>query len=189
VERALEGDDAEDLELAVQRVLLIHGVTMTMSGIPMIYLGDEIAMLNDYSYEQSGDKAGDSRWLHRARFDWERAELRHDPKTVPGAVYHGLMRLVRIRNQTKALRGTEMQVANTGNPHVFGFVRTFGDSTAFVLGNFSEREQRLEARRLRQIGLRKTAIDLYAGQTVTATRELVLAPYQLMVLSRAGGTP
>ena len=186
VELAVEQDDAEALELAVRRILLIHGVTMLMSGIPLIYLGDEIAMLNDYAYERSPDKIGDSRWLHRARFDWERAEQRHDLETVPGRIYHGLLRLVRLRAQTQALKGTALEVAETGSKHVFGFVRSHGESAAFVLANFSEREQRVEARRLRQLGLRKTAVDLYAGQTVTAARELALAPYQLMVLSRGG---
>jgi amylosucrase/maltose alpha-D-glucosyltransferase/alpha-amylase len=85
------------------------------------------------------------------------------------------------------LHGTALDIADTGSRQVFGFVRSHGESAVFVLANFTEREQRLEARRLRQLGLRKTAVDLHAGQTVTATRELVLAPYQLMVLSRGGG--
>ena len=57
----------------------------------------------------------------------------------------------------------------------------------FVLANFSETEQRLEARRLRQMGMRKTFVDLYAGRTITATRELIVEPYQLMVLRRVDG--
>jgi len=43
----------------------------------------------------------------------------------------------------------------------------------------------VEARRLRQMGLRKTMVDIYAGRTVTAAQELVLEPYQLMVLTQA----
>jgi amylosucrase len=46
----------------------------------------------------------------------------------------------------------------------------------FVLGNFSEHPQGLEARRLRQMGMRKTMVDLFAGQTIIATAELVLGP-------------
>jgi len=186
VELALEQGDPEALDLALRRILLVHGVTMTMTGIPLIYLGDEIAMLNDYGYEQSPDKIGDSRWLHRAAFDWERAEQRHDTETVSGRVYHGLLKLVRLRAHTKALAGTTLEIAETGNARVFGFVRSHGESAVFVLANFTEAEQRVEARRLRQLGLRKTAVDLHAGQTVTAARELVLDPYQLMVLSRGG---
>ena len=51
--------------------------------------------------------------------------------------------------------------------------------------HFSEQEQVLEARRLRMLGLRKTMVDLYAGRTITATQELKMEPYQLLVLSRS----
>ena len=54
----------------------------------------------------------------------------------------------------------------------------------FVLANFSEQEQRVDARRLRMLGLRRTMVDMVAGRAVTATQELVLGPYQLMALAR-----
>jgi amylosucrase/maltose alpha-D-glucosyltransferase/alpha-amylase len=187
VEAALEEEDADDLDLAIRRVLLIHGVIITISGIPLLYLGDEIGTLNDPSYVQDPEKVGDSRWLHRPPFDWERAELRKDPKTVPGRVYHGLLRLLQLRTQNQAFRRTETEIAETGNKHVFGFLRSGENDMVFVLANFSEEKQPLEARRLRQMGMRKTFVDLYAGRTITATRELTLDPYQLMVLRRVGG--
>ena len=34
------------------------------------------------------------------------------------------------------------------------------------------------------MGMRKTMVDLYAGRVITATQELELEPYQLMVLTR-----
>ena len=184
VEAAIADADEEALDLAIRRILLVHGILVTVSGIPIIYLGDEIAMLNDYGYSKDPDKAGDSRWVHRAAFDAGRADQRNDPQTVPGRVYHGLLRLIRLRIGNQAFARAETEFLDTGNDHVLGFLRSHDDTTVFVLANFTEREQRVEARRLRQMGLRKTAIDLYAGRTVTATRELVLEPYQLMVLSR-----
>jgi amylosucrase/maltose alpha-D-glucosyltransferase/alpha-amylase len=187
VEEALEKEDDALLELAVRRVLLVHGVIVTITGIPLLYLGDEIAMLNDPSYGEDPEKVGDTRWLHRAPFHWERAELRHDPTTVPGRVYHGLLRLLQLRTQNQAFRRSETEIVETGNRHVFGFLRSTEEDMVFVLANFTETEQRLEARRLRQMGMRKTFVDLLAGRTITATRELVLEPYQLMVLRRSGG--
>ena len=83
-----------------------------------------------------------------------------------------------------AFTRSETEFVDTGNRRVFGFLRSNEQSFVCVLANFSETEQRLEARRLRQIGLRKTMVDLHAGRAVTATRELVLEPYQLMILSR-----
>jgi amylosucrase len=183
IEKALAESDDEELDLAIRRTLLIHGVIITMGGIPLIYLGDEIAMLNDYGYDQDPAKAGDSRWLHRTAFDWERAEQRRNPETVPGRVYQGLLRLIQLRGQNLAFTRSETEFVETGNKHVFGFLRSNEQHVAFVLANFSEKEQRLEARRLRQMGMRKTMVDLHAGRVITATQELEMAPYQLMVLS------
>jgi amylosucrase/maltose alpha-D-glucosyltransferase/alpha-amylase len=184
IEKALADNDDAELDLAIRRTLLIHGVIITMGGIPLIYLGDEIATLNDYGYDQDPAKAGDSRWLHRTAFDWERADLRRDPETVPGRVYQGLLRLIQLRGQNLAFTRGETEFVETGNKHVFGFFRANEQHVAFVLANFSENAQRLEARRLRQMGMRKTMVDLYAGRVITATQELEMAPYQLMVLSR-----
>ena len=173
-----------ELALAARRVLLIHGVIVTLSGIPLLYLGDEIATLNDPSYLEDPEKVGDTRWLHRPVFDWGRAEERQDPETVPGRVYHGLLRLLHIRTHNIAFQGGETQFADTGNPRVLGFLRAREAETVFVLANFGEEEERVEARRLRQMGMRKTVVDLYSGRTITATKELILDPYQFLVLRR-----
>lgn len=186
IEKALAEDDGEELELAIRRMLLVHGVIITIGGIPMIYLGDEIAMLNDYAYDRDPAKAGDSRWLHRLTFDWERAEERRELDSVPGRVYQGLLRLIQLRQQNLAFTRGETELVVTGSKHVFGFVRSHEQHVAFVLANFSEAEQRVEARRLRQMGMRKTMVDLHAGRMITATQELVMDPYQLMVLSQVG---
>jgi amylosucrase len=184
IEKALRHKDEKELKLAIRRMLLIHGVIITIGGIPLIYLGDEIAMLNDYSYDQDPAKVGDSRWLHRPAFDWERAEQRRDLDSVPGHVYQGLLRLIQLRGQNPAFIRGETEFVETGNKHVFGFFRSSDQNVVFVLANFSEHEQRLEARRLRQMGMRKTMVDLYAGRVITATEELVIEAYQFMVLAR-----
>lgn len=192
VDRSLEAGDEGELELSIRRILLLYGVAITVSGLPMIFLGDEIAMLNDYTFQDDPGTAGDARWVHRPKFDWERACQRHDQATVPGKVYDGLLRLLRLRARNVAFGSSETEVADTGNPHVFGFIRSTDETMVFVLANFTEREQPIEARRLRRMGLRN-AVDLHAGRTVTATRRLLLEPYQFMVLSgewdSLGGSP
>jgi amylosucrase len=186
VERALQDNNTRELDLAIRRTVLLHGIIITMGGIPLIYLGDEIAMLNDYSYDSDPAKAGDSRWVHRTHFDWVRAEQRRDTGSVPGRIHQSLLRLIQLRHQNLAFTRSDTEVTETGNKHVFGFFRSNDQNVVFVLANFSENEQRLEARRLRQMGMRKTMVDLYAGQTITATQELIMEPYQLMILARVG---
>ncbi len=78
LEKALREQDPAEIDYAVQRILLIHSVILSIGGIPLLYLGDETAMLNDYSYANDPAKAGDSRWVHRPFADWQRSEQRHD---------------------------------------------------------------------------------------------------------------
>lgn len=184
LEKALAKKGEKEIDLAIRRILLLYGAIITMGGIPLIYLGDEIAMLNDYNYDKDPEKVGDSRWLHRPAFDWSRAEQRSDLSTVPGRVYQGLLRLIQLRGQNPAFSRAECEVVEAGNKHVFGFIRSNEQYMVFVLANFSEQEQRLEARRLRQMGMRKTMVDLFEGRMITATQELVMEPYQLMVLTQ-----
>jgi amylosucrase/maltose alpha-D-glucosyltransferase/alpha-amylase len=184
LEAALEADDEAQIDLAIRRILMLHGVIMTIGGIPLLYLGDAIGTLNDYNYNEQPDKAGDSRWLHRPPFDWERAELRREPSSPTGRIYHGLLRLIQLRQQNLAFTRAETEFVETGNRHVFGFFRNHDRYSVLVLANFSENEQIVEARLLRHMGMRKSMVDLHAGKTITATEELHMAPYQLMMLAR-----
>lgn len=184
LERAITEEDEHEIDLAIRRMVLIHGVIMTIGGIPLLYLGDEIAMLNDYSYSNHAEKLGDSRWLHRAPFDWERAKLRNDSQTIPGRVHQSLLKLIQLRQQNLAFSRAHTEFIDTGNTHVFGYFRNNEEYSVLVLANFSEREQRLEGRRLRLFGLRRTVVDLVSGQYITAMQEMVVEPYQFVVLAR-----
>ncbi|KAA0262182.1 MAG: amylosucrase, partial [Chloroflexi bacterium] len=42
LEKALSEEGAKEVEFAIRRILLIHGIILTAGGIPLIYLGDEI---------------------------------------------------------------------------------------------------------------------------------------------------
>lgn len=184
LEKALEDKNEKDIELATRRILLLHGVVITLGGIPLLYIGDEIGSINDHSYENDTAKIGDTRWLHRSHFDWQLAEGRRDNSTVAGRIYQGILRLIQLRQQNPSFMNAETEIADCGNKHVFSFFRNHGQYSVFVLANFSEQEQRLEARRLRMLGLRKTMVDMFGGHTITATQELIMEPYQLLVLSR-----
>ena len=184
VEQAQDRHDDAALDLALRRILLIHGVILTIGGIPLIYLGDEIAMPNDYDYDKDPAKIGDSRWVHRAAFDWTRAEQRRDTGTVAGRLYQELLRLIRIRQQNPAFDRAETEIVDTGSDHVFGYFRSNGDHSVLMLANFSEQPQTIDGRRLRMLGLRKSVVDLVAGRTIVAAHALELEPYDFMVLTR-----
>ena len=72
--------DALAAELAIRRVLLLYAVAFAHGGLPLIYMGDELGLLND----PAGREDPDNRWMHRPFMDWTAAERRHDPASVRG---------------------------------------------------------------------------------------------------------
>ena len=181
LEEALEDGSEYEVELAIRRILLIHGIIMTTGGIPLLYLGDEIGALNDYSYRKDATKADDSRWVHRPSADWDRIQRRSDPSTIEGRIFQGLMRLIELRKSCPCLAGHDLQVMNTENNHVLGYIRTRGNQRAMILANFSESEQRIPANLLRLYGLSYSFTDLLANVNVDA-QDIDMAPYQLLWL-------
>ena len=181
LEKALREETEAEVDLALRRILLVHGIITLIGGIPLIYLGDEVATLNDYSFAIDPAKAGDSRWVHRPRADWARFERRSDPTTVEGRVYGGLQRLVRVRKEHAAFSGGDTQVIETGSPQIFAFVHSYHGERVLVFANFSEAGQVIPANLLRLYGLSYEFTDLLTGEAV-AIRDLPLSGYQMVVL-------
>ena len=82
-----EKHDPEALAQAECLDLMLHAFMFTLSGIPVLYSGDEIGMENDLSYHNDPYKADDSRYLHRGKMDWNKAELRQDLSTTEGRLF------------------------------------------------------------------------------------------------------
>ena len=162
LEKALHEETAAEVELAIQRVLLLYGVAIAFGGIPLLYLGDEFGTLNDYSFANDPAKAGDSRWVHRPRMDFERLDQRDDPN-VTGRIFTGMHRLIRLRKQHQAFAGGDTDVLNVGNDQVFAFVRRHGGEHILVLSNFSEQSQSIDANQVRLYGLDYRFNDLLSG--------------------------
>lgn len=182
LEQALEEKDAKKIELAIRRIHLLHGVILTMGGIPLIYIGDGIGTLNDYEFENSPEKIGDTRWIHRPKFDWEKLKERSDPESVTGRLFNGLLKLLQLREKTLALSGSDTEFAELGNDHLLTYFRHYENNSVFILANFSDKEQSIAGNKLRQLGLSKTVTDVVGGKTITAAQNLTLEAYQFMML-------
>ena len=188
LEKALHEENAAEIELAVRRILLLHAIILSIGGIPLIYMGDEIGMLNDYSFRTDPAKADDSRWVHRPAMDWTEAAKREDATTVEGRIYQGLRHLIALRSSCSAFAGNQMDVIDVGNDHVFGYVRTNVDAVAearvLVLANFTEHVQPIQANELRVYGLSFEFSEMISGEQVWLSNETItLEPYQVMWLA------
>ncbi len=150
LEKALHEEGKNEVELAIRRIFLIHGIILTAGGIPLIYLGDEIGTLNDYAYRDDPAHERDSRWVHRPKADWEKYAERSDPKTIEGRVFQGLKKLIKLRKSHKVFGDGELEVIPTESEHVLGFERTHAGKRAVVFANFSESPQTLSTQVLEQ---------------------------------------
>jgi amylosucrase len=172
---------SQAISQAIRRILLIHAVILTIGGIPLIYLGDEVGVSNDYGYRLDPSKAADSRWVHRPAADEKKFSLRNDITTVEGRIYQGLRQLIELRLRHPVFSGQEMQVIDTGSPHVLSYMRTFENQSALVFANFSEEEQVLPANLLRLYGMSYEFRDLMLESEIPPG-DVSLGSYEFLVI-------
>ncbi len=135
IERARRDGDEAALDLGVRRLLLGYAVVCSFGGIPLVYMGDETAMCNDWSYLEEPERAEDSRWVHRPAMDWQAlAEALHvpggsprsagSPPSVERRVYEGLRHMLEVRRATPAMSaGGETYMHRHDRPSLLAFER------------------------------------------------------------------
>ncbi len=182
LEKALNEETEAEVDLAIQRILLIHNIIFSIGGVPLIYLGDEVGTLNDYTYRQDPAKAGDSRWVHRTAANTELYAQRDYLNTVPGKIFHGLKHLVELRKSTPVIGGSLPEFVDTGNPHIFAYLRTQGNSKILFLNNFSDFAQRVKIYVGQLDRFSFPLVDLVSGVKYENRVEIDLAPFEYLWL-------
>ncbi len=178
LEKALQQEDEGEKELSIQRILLVHSVILSIGGIPLLYLGDEVAMLNDYSYVNDPAKANDTRWVNRPAKDWKKdTDITETSDTPQGRVFDQICHLIQLRKQYPVFASSQMEIVNTGNDHIFSYLRRNSGQQLVVVANFTERPQTVNANEVRLHGGYRFT-DIISDQTITLDQDLVLEPYQ-----------
>jgi amylosucrase len=147
IEQALEQDDDAALERGIRRLVLLHSIAYAFGGIPLVFMGDELAFGNDRGYLADPALAPDNRWMHRPPMDWVAAARRSDPATLEGRVFPWFQRLGEVRRSLVALRGGgESTLLDAGNDAVLAWSRRHPRGGGFVgLANFSSEPQAVDA--------------------------------------------
>ncbi|MCK9505558.1 MAG: DUF3459 domain-containing protein, partial [Porticoccaceae bacterium] len=159
-----------------------HNVILSIGGIPLIYLGDEVGTLNDYSYRQNPAKADDSRWVHRPEADPELYALSTDESTIPGKIFHGLQNLIELRKSTPIIQQGLPEFIDSGNPHVFAYRHAGKEANILFLNNFSDQPQTVPNNVLRLCNLVFPLVDMVSGTVIKDETVLSLAPCQYLWL-------
>lgn len=144
LETALESGAPHQIDLAVNRILMGHALIASFGGMPLIYMGDELGLLNDHGYEDDPFLVGDGRWMQRPPMDWalaQAAETAHEPA---GRILAGTRHIMARRKATPQLAGSvPTHVLHLSNRALFAVRRPADDRTLTAIFNFSETPQPL----------------------------------------------
>lgn len=139
IEKAGFEQDPAAMDLAIRKDLMLHAYMFMQSGIPVLYSGDEIAQVNDYTYKDDPNKVADSRYIHRGVMHWDLAEKRNDLSTVEGKMFLGLQKLEQIRKEEKAFVSyADTWTVETWEKGVLCIGRFYDGEKIYGLFNFSE---------------------------------------------------
>lgn len=190
LQSAIESGDELAVDYAIDRILLLHSLIMSFGGIPLLYYGDEIGTLNDYSFMENEHKSNDTRWAHRPTIDWEKAELRHQAGTVEHQIFSAIKKMIAVRKEIPAFADfNNRELIQLENPHLFIFSRfnlRRSSSSVLVVCNFDVRPQYLNLDELSQVyKINPGQVrDLYSGEQPSLFNgQLVVPPLRFYWLS------
>ena len=142
IEKAGFEQDKEAMEKAIQMDVMLHAYMFMQSGIPVLYSGDEIGQVNDYTYKEDPLKAADSRYIHRGAMRWELAENIEKPGTVEEEIFKRLRELEHIRKTEKAfVSNADTWTIDTWDQSVLSICRCFEGEKVIGLFNFNEADR------------------------------------------------
>ena len=142
IESAGFEQNEEKMDNAVRKDVMLHAYMFTQSGIPMLYSGDEVGQVNDYTYKDDPEKAPDSRYIHRGKFNWNLAENIGDKNTVQGRLFHALSRLEEIRgNEPVFSADAEVYTKDYSDTSILWIVRKAKGEEFHAVFNFSDQDR------------------------------------------------
>lgn len=172
LEKALEQNDTQAIGQSIDTIILLHSVILSFGGIPLLYYGDDLGLLNDRSYLEDDLKKHDSRWVHRPTMRWDLAEKRNTIGTTQSRIFNHLKAPIAVRKTTRAFADYNTRtIIDVDNPHLFVFSR-FDHykrrASVLVLCNFDNNPQILHLQQLRDQGYLNShhAKDLATGNTI-----------------------
>ena len=161
LETARKSGDEERISTALRMDVMLHAMMFTLSGLPIIYSGDEIGQENDYSYHDDPLKSDDSRYIHRGKLDWNAAARADSKGTVENRLFTAIRQLEKLRAAHRAFSAeADTWLIGTGNQSVLGIGRYCDGEKLCAFFSFSEREQALSLDELGEF------TDLVTGASV-----------------------
>ena len=131
-------------EQAIQRIEMLNAYLFIQSGIPVIYSGDEIGQVNDYSYKESedSDRAADSRYLHRGHFRWDLEPAKDKKGTVQNRIFASMKKMEELKFKYRPFDGeADVWTEETYDTALLCVCRKSGNEMVTGIFNFSNEDR------------------------------------------------
>ncbi|WP_394974550.1 amylosucrase [uncultured Croceitalea sp.] len=187
LEKGIEENNSNLINEAINKINMLHGIIMAFTGIPLIYAGDEIATLNDYSFLKDKNKKEDSRWINRPYHNWETVANLEFKNTPESKVFFALKKLIALRKKHSVFADTNnIDFHNTGNNHILVFERKAKEGI-LILCNFNTSREVIDGNWITKLGYLKNQMfrDIITDKKIKLNSGfLELNPYQIFWLKK-----
>lgn len=185
------GGDGIELGPALRRLILGYGIVMGFGGIPLIYMGDEVALDDDHRYLTDPFLADDSRWMHRPHMDWSLVERRLVDDSIEQRVFAALKHQIAVRSQTVAMSaGGDTWFHRMPDTRILGWERRHPRHGRFYgLANVSASFVDVPNTVVGWAGLDQPVEVLQTGDLTVGLTTLTLAPYGMAWFVDQADTP
>jgi amylosucrase len=155
VGKAARTGDPAALDLAARRLQLVYGVMFGFPGVPLVYMGDELALDNDGTYLADPLRADDSRWIHRPEMPWDVAAARTRSGSLQQRVFSFVRQLAATRMESPSLSaGGEVVIHRHPDTAVFAWALRHPTLGRFYgVANFAARAAMVPAMALEWAGM------------------------------------
>ena len=185
IEWALARGEAAVLDTAIARLTCAYAMVFGFGGLPLLYMGDELGMLNDHAYLSDPAKASDNRWVHRPAMDWSRADS-HADGDIADRVFSAITNLIRARRELPALHASVSTEASvTDDPAVLVFRRRHAAGSIVQVYNLSETNRVLWPGALAPLQP-GPLMEHVSGTVIDISRPVALPPYAAWWLTSTG---
>jgi amylosucrase len=188
LEKAINLNSKTHIQAAINRIVLMQATTLFYGGIPMLFYGDEVGYMNDYSYLNDKSKSYDNRWMHRPLIDWDLKNNNcNTTNSIEQKIFSATQKLIHLRKQYIEFSDTKnLQWLSAQNIHIAGYIRHSAEKSIYCFFNFSSRVTYLTWYAFKEQTNAFTSITNLINnvkQTIGTDDEyLVFQPYEFMIL-------
>lgn len=179
LEAATETADTAALDMVVGRLFVAYAMVLGWGGIPVVWMGDELALTNDVDWASEPGHENDNRWTHRPRMPWDLAALRSEDSTIAGRMFGVLRHLIAVRAQVPHLHASvAADIPELADPGILPVLRRHPLGVMLQLYNVTDSWRAWPGARLDALGL-AGGVDRISGTSISpgADGNVWLPPY------------